>query len=300
MSKKTALVVEGGGMRGVFAAGVLDAFFERDFDPFDLYLGISAGACNLASHLAGQHRRNLRIYTTMMTRPAFLNVIKFMRGGHWMDLDYLWRAIDQEDPLDVPAIFRRAKHDLTAVCTSAESGEPLYLQPRADNCSLVLKGSSALPFLYRGPIEVDGLSIIDGGITDPIPAQEAHRRGALRIVVVRTRPAAYRKKRGLEQTLSAFAMRARPILAQAVKHQPQNYGRCVDFLESPPGGVEILQIAPETPLATGRTTQRVTALLNDYELGRRHGEAFVADFALRARAARSFHRSLVKRPCGSL
>jgi predicted patatin/cPLA2 family phospholipase len=275
---KTALVVEGGGMRGVFTAGVLDVFLERRFDPFDLYLGVSSGACNLASHLAGQHRRNVRIYTGIMARPAFLSFCKFASGGNWMDLDYLWRAIDEEDPLDVPAIFRREKRDFLAVGTSAKTGEPLYMRPRIDDCSAVLKASSALPFLYRGSVEIDGERVIDGGIADPLPAAEAYRLGARRIVVVRTRTSSYRKKPGLEHALSAFAVRGLPALSRAVKSQPAAYGRCVDFLESPPDGVEIFQIAPETSLATSRTTQRVETLLADYELGRMHGEAFTTSF----------------------
>jgi len=275
---RTALVVEGGGMRGVFTAGVLDAFLEAGFDPFDLYLGVSSGACNLASHLAGQRRRNVRIYTGIMARPEFLSFAKFVRGGNWMDLDYLWRAIDEEDPLDIPAIFRREKHDFIAVGTSAATGEPLYLRPRADDCSDVLKGSSALPFLYRGSVEVGGERVIDGGIADPLPAAEAFRLGARRIVVVRTRTASYRKKRGLEHSLSAFALRGLPALSRAVKAQPAAYGRCVDFLESPPHGIEIFQIAPEAPLATSRTTQRIETLLADYELGVKLGKAFAAAF----------------------
>ena len=71
-----ALVVEGGGMRGIFSAGVLDAFLEMEFDPFNLYIGVSAGACNLASHLGGQYQRNYKIYTHYCTRPEFMNLKK--------------------------------------------------------------------------------------------------------------------------------------------------------------------------------------------------------------------------------
>src|SRR5512135_324999 len=97
---KRALVVEGGGMRGIFSAGVLDAFLEQDFDPFDIYIGVSAGACNLSSQVAGQYRRNFRIYTNQMVRPEFISVGKFLRGGHYMDLDWLWETFQRVDPLD--------------------------------------------------------------------------------------------------------------------------------------------------------------------------------------------------------
>src|SRR3954470_7287265 len=99
----SAIVVEGGAMRGIFAAGVLDVFHEQGFDPFDLAVGSSAGACNLSSHLAGQHGRNRRCYLTQMRRREFADIRRFFRGGHWLDIDYLWHAFGREDPLDVMA-----------------------------------------------------------------------------------------------------------------------------------------------------------------------------------------------------
>jgi predicted patatin/cPLA2 family phospholipase len=277
-TSKTALVVEGGGMRGIFAAGVLDAFLSLDFDPFDLYVGVSAGAGNIASYLAGQYERSFRVYTKLMTRPRFICFRNFVRGGHWMDLDYLWDTIDKEDPLDVPSIFRRPKRDFTAVGTCADTGTALYIRPTAANCSNVLKASSAVPVLYRTALDIDGTRVVDGGVAAPIPAREAFKQGARRIIVVRSRPAGYRKRFGLENRLSAFATRKSPALSDAVLRQAETYCQCVDFLETPPTGTQILQIAPELPLKTGRTTQRLDALLADYELGKALGKGFVNAF----------------------
>ncbi|MCL4468481.1 MAG: patatin-like phospholipase family protein, partial [Deltaproteobacteria bacterium] len=95
---KSALVVEGGGMRGMFTAGVLHAFGSAGFDPFDLYIGVSAGACNLASHLAGQNNRNYDINVNLSTTRDFINGWRFLRGGHFMDIDWLWDASMKEYP----------------------------------------------------------------------------------------------------------------------------------------------------------------------------------------------------------
>lgn len=270
-----ALVAEGGGMRGIFCAGVLDVFMEREFKPFDLYIGVSAGACNLASHLAGQHHRNYRIYTRLMTRPEFISVKKFVAGSHMMDLDYLWNTIDIEDPLAVPEIYREKNRDFVIVGSSVDTGLPVYMKPEPNLCSESLKASSAVPLLYRGFLEINGTRLVDGGVTDPIPAGEAYRRGARRIVVIRTRPALYRKKRGLENYLSSYATKKWPAISNAVKNQADTYGRCVDFLLDPPHDVEIIQIAPEVPLRCGRTTRKLDSLRSDYELGRSLGEWFV-------------------------
>lgn len=269
-----ALVAEGGGMRGIFCAGVLDVFMERKFKPFDLYIGVSAGACNLASHLAGQHERNFRIYTRLMTRPEFISLKKFVSGSHLMDLDYLWSTIDIEDPLAVTEIYRDKSRDFIIVGSSVETGKPVYLQPRPEDCSESLKASSAVPLLYRGFLVINGVKLVDGGVADPIPAMEAYRRGARRIVVIRTRPAPYRKTKGLENYLSSFATRKWPELSKAVKNQAYTYGRCVDFILNPPADAEIIQIAPDAALQCGRTTQETDLLISDYELGRKQGEMF--------------------------
>src|SRR6476469_8399668 len=97
---RSALVVEGGAMRGIFSAGVLDAFLEASWNPFDLAIGSSAGASNLLSYLAGQRGRTRRCHLNQMSRPEFIDAWRFVRGGHWVDLDWLWEAITREDPLD--------------------------------------------------------------------------------------------------------------------------------------------------------------------------------------------------------
>lgn len=272
----TALVVEGGGMRGIFTAGVLDVFMEKQFDPFALYIGASAGACNLASHLAGQHQRNFRIYTRLMTRAKFISMKNFLYGRHMMDLDYLWDAIDIEDPLAVKNIYRNKGRDFIVIGTAVDTGKAVYMKPNAEDCSISLKASSAVPLLYRGFIEINGIRMVDGGVADPIPAEEAYRRGFGTIVVIRTRPPYYRKTKGFENYISSIATRKWPRLAEAVKNQADTYGRCVDFILQSPPNAKIMQIAPEGPLKTGRTTQDMDSLLADYELGRRLGEDFVS------------------------
>jgi predicted patatin/cPLA2 family phospholipase len=279
MQSRIALVAEGGGMRGIFCAGVLDVFLEYTFKPFDLYMGVSAGACNLASHLAGQHKRNFRIYTRLMTRPEFVSIKKFLSGSHLMDLDYLWSSIDIEDPLAVKELYRDKHRDFIIVGTSVDTGTPVYMTPKPDYCSVSLKASSAVPLLYRGILKIDGMSIVDGGVTDPLPVREAYRLGARTIVVIRTRPALYRKKKGLENYISSFATRRWPALSEAVKNQADTYGRCVDFIYNPPPDVRIIQIAPEVSLKTGRTSQDMNALLADYELGRSLGNSFVRNWS---------------------
>jgi predicted patatin/cPLA2 family phospholipase len=269
-----AIVVEGGAMRGIYAAGVLDVFLERGFHPFELAVGASAGACNLASHLAGQHRRNVRCYTTQMTRAAFLDARRFLRGGHWLDLDYLWDAFAREDPLDAPACAANPCK-LIVAATAVDTGEAVYFEPGAADLIEILRASSAVPILFRKVVEVDGRPFVDGGFTAPIPVEEAYRRGARDILVIRSRPHDFAGPSRLESILGAAVFRARPGLARAFLAYRRVYARSVAFVRRPPAGCRVVEVVPDRHLRTGRTTRDHRALAADYALGRAAGDAAI-------------------------
>jgi predicted patatin/cPLA2 family phospholipase len=280
---RTAIVVEGGAMRGIFSVGVLDVLLERGFEPFDLAIGVSAGACNLASHVARQEGRNRRCYFDLMARREFIDLRRALRGGSIVDLDWLWERLAATEPLDAAAIAARAVHpekrvELVVVATSLASGDPVYLRPGADVLSDALKASCALPGLYRRDVAVAGEALVDGGVSDPIPAEEAYRLGARRILVVRSRPAAFVKTNGWSARLTPLIWRSRPVLARAMLRTAERYQRAVAFLQRPPADCRIVEVAPASPLATGRMTQDRAALEQDYALGRRMAEEAIAQW----------------------
>jgi predicted patatin/cPLA2 family phospholipase len=162
--------------------------------------------------------------------------------------------------------------ELVVVATSARSGEPVYLRPGPEQMFDALKGSCALPGLYRGRVAVDGEPLIDGGVSDPIPAEEAYRRGARRLLVIRSRPAHYVKTDGWSSRLSALALRKQPVVAAAMRRTAERYQRAVALLRSPPPGCRIVEVAPRVPMSTGRTTRDPRALERDYAHGREMGE----------------------------
>jgi len=266
----TAIVVEGGAMRGIYAAGVLDVFLENDFHPFDLAVGASAGACNLASHFAGQHGRNRRCYTQQMSRTEFVDPRRFLRGGHWIDIDYLWDAFAREDPLDARAAAAHRTR-LVVAATSVDTGEPAFFEPTADDLIEVLRASSAVPVLFRKTVELGGKRFVDGGVAAPIPVEEAYRRGARRILVIRSRPEQFGGPSRIESVLASFALRSQPGLAHAFRVYREVYARSVAFLRHPPAGTEIIEVVPARHLRTGRTTRDPRALAADYAAGRAAG-----------------------------
>lgn len=103
---RNALVVEGGGMRGAFTSGVLDAFLQQRFNPFGLYVGVSSGSTNVANYLAGQQGRTLTFYIDHSLRPEFIDYKRFFKGGDLLDLKWMWEIGEQEHPLDQQRLLR--------------------------------------------------------------------------------------------------------------------------------------------------------------------------------------------------
>ncbi len=262
-----ALVVEGGALRGVFSTGLLDGFLEADFNPFDLYIGVSAGASNLAAYLAGMMGRNGTIYRDHSLRPEFINLNRFLRGGHLLDLDWLWEITIREIRLDLMAIYARRK-PFVVVLTDVLTGQAVYRQTAEEDLEHTLKASSAIPLLYRSCPEVDGRPATDGGIADAIPVGEAIRRGARRVMVVRSRPRNYVKRLGLSDRLLVHHMRRYPLLGEALKRRAARYNESVVLIRKPPDGIDIIEICPPADFRVSRLSRNRRILDEGYEQGR--------------------------------
>ena len=264
---ESALVVEGGALRGVFSTGLLDAFLEARFNPFDLFIGVSSGASNLAAYLAGMIGRNRSIYMDYSLRPDFISFPKFLRGGHLLDLDWLWDITIREVRLDLATIYSRAK-PFVVVLTDAQTGDAHYKLTAAHDLEHVLKASSAMPLLYRAYPEVDGRAMTDGGVADSIPVGEAIRRGARRIMVIRSRHRDYMKHHGLSERVMRWHVRHYPFLQQAMAKRVERYNEAVALIRRPPGGVSILEICPPASFRVSRLSQDRRILQEGYEQGR--------------------------------
>jgi predicted patatin/cPLA2 family phospholipase len=275
---KSALVVEGGGMRGIFAAGVLHAFGQVGFDSFDLYIGVSAGACHLASHLASQNDRNFDITLRYSLQSDFINIKRFLCGGHLMDLDWMWEQTITNYRLDLNSLFNKLRShnkEYIVVATSMDTGNALYLRPDENTLEHYLKVSSSLPVFYRSILEVNGEKATDGGIADAIPVREAHLRGATDITVIRSRPSDYVKKQSQFTFILSIYFRKYPWLVKTFRKRARNYMAAVDFIHHPPEGVRITELAPPNGAGIGRTTQNEAVLRATYQIGIDYGNKFL-------------------------
>ncbi|NLW47435.1 MAG: patatin family protein [Firmicutes bacterium] len=265
-SNGIALVVEGGAMRGVFSTGVLDAFLTNKFNPFDLYIGVSAGATNIASFLAEMYQRNLKVYTDYSTGSDFINWRKFISGGNLVDLDWLWRVTIKEMRLDLEKIFNPEKEFYIGV-TSIDTGQAVYLKPERSNLEEMLKASSAIPVLYRNHIKIKNISYVDGGLADPIPVLEAYRRKARNILVLRSRPYSYTMKQGPSNYWQKLFLKGSPKLVETFSRRAQNYQEAIDFMRNPPEGIGIVEINPPENFPVKRLTKDISILKQGYCCG---------------------------------
>lgn len=264
--QQTALVVEGGAMRGIFAAGVLDAFLARGVTGFDRCVGVSAGAVNLAAYLAGQQGRNHRVITDYSCRPEFINFGKFLRGGHWLDLDWLWEITIREIRLDL-AHFAANPVPLTVVTTRVSDGRAAYLEANAAELEQQIKASCSVPLAYRDFVRIDGEAMTDGGVADSIPVRHAYERGARDITVVLSRPLGYRKGAPRLPALHRHLLRRTPALAEASLARYRSYNDAIDFIRQPPADCRIRVIVPPEGFRVGRMTTDRDRLEQGYRMG---------------------------------
>jgi predicted patatin/cPLA2 family phospholipase len=205
-----------------------------------------------------------------MTRSEFISAARFLRGGHWVDFDWLWNETERDVPIDRARLFA-SKAKFVVSTTSYATGEPLFIEPTVENLATVLKGSCALPILCRDVVEFEGQRLLDGGVAAPIPVEEAYRRGARRILVIRSRPAAFIKQPSSFSWFTSLAFRASRPFADALRDAHARYRAAVEFIHSPPPDCTIVHVAPDAPLATRRTTQDLRALERDFAVGREAG-----------------------------
>jgi predicted patatin/cPLA2 family phospholipase len=276
-----ALVLEGGGMRGTFTAGVLEAFSEEfgsGDSGFDLVVGCSAGACNAASYLAGQPNRNRRVYLEFLDGKKLVRWSRLLTGGNVMDIDYL---IDEVTvrlcPLDVEGI-RQNPVPLFIGAMDVETGETRYLESHKDDLVTALRATCALPSFYRRPVFYQGNCYVDGGVADPVPIRKAIDLGAKEVVVILTSSVEARAQKrwhfpGVHALLSAG-----PSVRKALENRHLRYREAADLMAAPPPGVRVRIVRPSRRLGVGRATRDRVKLERACDLGYEDGRKFLSDW----------------------
>ena len=274
MAMKRGLVLEGGALRGLFSAGVIDVMMENGID-YDGVIGVSAGSnfcCNYKSHQPG---RVIRYNVRFANDPRYMGLRSLITTGNLVGAEFAYHYMPlQLDVFDI-ATFESDPMEFYLVCTDCLTGEPVYYRmDKVDYDSLEwLRASASMPLVTR-PVKVGGRVLLDGGISDSIPLKHFQDMGFDRNVVVLTRPRSYRKE-PTKLWPYRLLMRRYPAITQAMARRHEMYNSQLDYVEREEQAGRIFVIAPEHDLPIGRVEMNVEKMNAVYNIGRETATALL-------------------------
>lgn len=272
----------GGGMRGVYSAGIYDFFLDKDIR-FEYCLGVSAGAGNIITYLAGQRDRNKRFYTDYIHRKEYMSLRNLLRRGMYLDLEYVYHTLSSstgEDPFGYDA-FTRSPAQFHVAATNAKTGRPHYFTNRdvkRDDLS-ILMASCALPVACK-PYPVAGQYYFDGGLAEPVPYQKAFDDGCERLVVVLTRPRDEARAPQGSMGLIKAMLRKYPNIRATLEQRHIKYNRAVSELKQLEAEGRVLIVAPKDIAGMKTLTKDIDAIEKLYRYGYEDGPQII-DFLAR-------------------
>lgn len=274
INNETALVLEGGGMRGVFTCGVLDCFMDHQIR-FPYTIGVSAGACNGLSYMSRQRGRAKYSNIDLLDKYNYIGLRHLLRKRNIMDFDLLFTEFPEHIlPYDYDAYFSSPER-YEMVTTNCLTGEANYFEEKSDKKRLIdiVRASSSLPFVC--PITyVDNIPMLDGGIVDSIPLQRAMDEGYASHVVVLTRNKGYRKETK-DIRVPSFIYRKYPRIREALNNRSLCYNKQLEMVEALEKEGRVQVIRPLEPVTVDRIERNVSKLTTFYEEGYRCAEAFL-------------------------
>lgn len=242
----TGVIDVGGGLRGIYGAGVFDYLIDQDVK-FDYCIGISAGSANIASYMAGQKGRNFVYYTEYAFRKEYMGFREFLRHHNYINMDYIYSTLSDQDgeyPLDYDKIAASGM-PYRIVATDAETGEAVYFTEKdvwQDHYD-VIKASCSVPVVNQ-PYIVNGREYFDGGLSDPIPIRKAFEEGCDKVVVILTRPRDFYRTGDKDKRMAKFFSRKYPKAAEDLVRRGDVYNWELDQALKGEKEGRVLVVAP--------------------------------------------------------
>ena len=268
---KTGLVLEGGAMRGMYTAGVLDVFMEQEIT-FDGVIGVSAGALFGVNLLSKQVGRVIRYNKRFNADPNYLGLRPLLRTGNIVDTEYAFDRVPRTLDVFDDETYRASGVPFYAVVTNVETGEPEYIKIDSVFDQMdVLRASGSMPFVSK-PVEIGGKKYLDGAITDSIPFEKFMEMGYDRLVVVLTKPAGYVKKPMSPLLTRMFYENAYPKFAERVCDRHEMYNSSIERLAELEKKGTVLVLRPSQHVKISRVEKNPDKLQALYEVGIRDAQ----------------------------
>ena len=274
---KYGVIDVGGGLRGIYGAGVLDRCLEEDLR-FDLCIGVSAGSANMASYLAGQHGRNKPFYDEYSFRREYMSVHNLIRKHSYLDLGYVYGTLSNaggENPLDYAALAR-SPAELCVVAANAQNGEAQYFT-KADlhpDDYRILMASCCIPVIDQ-PYVIDGVPYFDGGLADPVPLEWAFAHGCDRVALILTKPIGLVSSDARDKHLAHLLQSHYPAAAEGLRRRAWRYNTAVQRARELERQGLVCIIAPDSTEGMSTLTKNRAGLEKMYAKGKQDAEALV-------------------------
>ena len=263
---KTALIMEGGAMRGMFTCGVMDILMENSIR-FDGAAGISAGAVFGCNFKSGQIGRAVRYNKKFCRDPRYCSIRSLLKTGDLYGADFCYRELpDKLDPFDRRA-FAGNPMEFHVGATDVETGKCVYhlCSDGGEKDMAWFRASASMPVVSR-PVRIDGRMYLDGGISDAVPYAFMEQRGYRHNVIILTRPEGYRKKPGAGRVIKPF-LRRFPAVCEAMARRHEMYNRQMDALDRMAAEKSALIIRPPEDLGIGYSEKNPEELERVYRIG---------------------------------
>ncbi len=266
---KTGLVLEGGAMRGMYTAGVLDVFMEHGIT-FDGVIGVSMGAITGCSYISGQIGRTVRYNKKYCRDKRYMSFYSLLTTGDLVGNKFCYHTLPEQLDLYDNEAFKKSETDFYVTCTNVETGEAEYIKinDMVEEIDYV-RASASMPYVSR-IVEIGGKKFLDGGCSDSVPVRAFMELGYEKNVVVLTRPAEYRKKPEKKGLVCSFYKKY-PKFAATLESRAEVYNRTVEEIRKLEKDGSIFVIRPKTPLDIGRMSHDVKKIEGAYERGRADG-----------------------------
>ncbi len=272
---KTGLILEGGAMRGLFSAGVIDVFMENGIE-FDAAIGVSAGAAFGCNYKSRQIGRVIRYNKRFAKDKRFCSIRSLIKTGDLFGAEFCYHTIpDELDLFDTEAYVNNPM-DFYVVVTDVETGKAVYINSdeAGDNALECFRASASMPLVSR-PVEINGKKYLDGGIADSVPIQFFESIGYSRNVVILTQPADFVKKPSSAAKIMKYALRQYPKIAETMADRHNEYNVTLKYIAEKEKAGEIIVIRPEAALDIGRVEHNPDKMQKVYDLGRAAGEKYL-------------------------
>ena len=271
MTKK-GLILEGGAMRGLFTAGILDVMMENELRP-DGIVGVSAGACfgcNVKSHQVG---RAIRYNKRFARDSRYCSLSSLLKSGDIFNAEFAYHTVPTlYDPFDNET-FENDPMEFHLVCTDVLTGKAVYKNCKQGGQNFFdwVRASASMP-VVSNVVEIEGYKLLDGGMADSIPLQYFESQGYNKNVVILTQPEGYIKKASKAMPLIRLALRKYPAVVEAMKNRHIMYNNQLKYVKEAENRGEILVIRPEKPIPIGHICHNPEQMQAAYDMGREHGE----------------------------